>query len=48
MPQSLSITEKDSGLAPKLAPSGLVVFCQFASLFDIYVEVKTAEPVDGG
>lgn len=44
MPQSLSITEKDSGLAPKLAPSGLVVFCQFASL----LEVKTAEPVDGG
>ena len=28
MPQSLSITEKDKGLAP----SGLVVFCQFASL----------------
>lgn len=48
MPQSLSITEKDKGLAPKLAPSGLVVFCQFACLFDTYVEVKTAEPVDGG
>lgn len=44
MPQSLSITERDKGLAP----SGLVVFCQFACLFDTYVEVKTAEPVDGG
>lgn len=48
MPQSLSITEKDNGLASKLAPSGLLVFCQFTCLFDTYVEVKTAEPVDGG
>lgn len=46
--QFFFIMEKDKGLVLKLVLFGLVVFCQFVCLFDIYVEVKMVELVDGG